>query len=416
MLPSGESEAFADIVDRATKRLCGGNLPHFIDAPELWPFSDFPVGSFGHFELVHRALDVARQAYKDDTRATSPKLKEGATTNPNSHANEPSRVNERQEHEALEQRALDVHAAAMAAAKASADATYERDVCELAATLKPKERAAVLLLEDGLSDIEVNRQTKVVYGRGVDRARIARLRKALAEIAERCTLAEIAARKRALLEIRASVALPAADNPHAVDVFTDTPDERRGVGVEAVLNGSRATPVDSDTPTGPCSLSNAALSTGGLAPTRQEMIRGPGQKVLTPERRALDAAESAKYGGSAVTAEQEEQARKAAIRRIIGRRFNPSAATPEEIHAQGLRTLAKMQRQGAQETAKAAQRETDKARWLRLGLRMGHSEASMRQLIADVERAGMLAALDSLLSGTMKPAATDEKKSRGYGA
>ena len=58
-LPTGENEALADVIDRATLKLCGEQTPYFIrSVPDLWPTS---------MARVRRAIDADWTVYRAAT-------------------------------------------------------------------------------------------------------------------------------------------------------------------------------------------------------------------------------------------------------------------------------------------------------------------------------------------------------------
>jgi hypothetical protein len=69
--------AVADVIDRATLRLCNEGVPHFINPPGLWPFFCAQPSSASTMMLCHRALDAARKRYIKETSVSG-----GAPLNP----------------------------------------------------------------------------------------------------------------------------------------------------------------------------------------------------------------------------------------------------------------------------------------------------------------------------------------------
>lgn len=81
-LPTGESEALADIIDRATSRVCDGGdayipkplrgayskAPHFISGPpQMWLFFQHGPGDVRTMLLCYYALDAVRKEHETDT-------------------------------------------------------------------------------------------------------------------------------------------------------------------------------------------------------------------------------------------------------------------------------------------------------------------------------------------------------------
>jgi hypothetical protein len=187
-----------DVIDRATARVCCG-LPHFIDSPDLWPFFEHSPRDGRTMLLVHHALDAARKEYIKQTSwsggpALNPlapkKFDLDAETKLTRHtevgrasANEPTRMLERQEREAAEQRVHDTQAAETAA--------FLHDVEEWAATLPDKKWNVVWRLLWGFSYEQIRLATCNARGRmGASERIIKPLRDRLIEIANRHLLTD----------------------------------------------------------------------------------------------------------------------------------------------------------------------------------------------------------------------------------
>jgi hypothetical protein len=207
----GRDSSVLAVINEAVARLCEPQLPpncpeslrqRVADQVILGSFFSAPLGSKEQFELVFHALDNARKAYtKDQGRVGGApleteepvKLDTEAQINLGRHTeagqlfvNEPTEALARAQAEAHELAQIEGEKA-RPKIEAAENADLAKAVRTWAATLKPKELAAVNLLvfEPGISDIEANRRTKELYGRGVDRERIAELRAELTKTADR---------------------------------------------------------------------------------------------------------------------------------------------------------------------------------------------------------------------------------------
>jgi hypothetical protein len=253
VLPHGEREAFATIVDEATKRVCDSDLQHFVvDAPD-WP--SFAV-------LVHHKLDAARQQYKKQTGWEY--LHDGERTRA---VNEPSRMLERAQAEEVEQHALDIQAAENAA--------FLRAVDEWAQTLTPKKYEVVWRRVWGFSYEQIRLATCNAQGRrGASENIIKPLHDKLTEIANRYVLTDTDGLP--YTDLNPLPARPEADDSGPED------STRRGDGAKT------APPLDPDDDNGPAvpdQLAGPGSELGKVYCDLDQMLQ-PLMRPATPEELA----------------------------------------------------------------------------------------------------------------------------------
>jgi hypothetical protein len=354
----------------------------------------------------------------------------------------PTQMLDKQMRETAEQLMLDI--------KRKHTAAWLCELDEWAQTLKPKQWEIVWRLVWGFSYEQIRLTTCNAQGKMGASERIIRpLREKIRELADKHSCAADVEMADRIPKLQPGVSNPEIElpggpvddaNPHetvlhegviggqrSVIVYGDVEDDGRAPDAPEATRRDTAdsandwgsSRADSG---GARTISDAALSTGGLFPTREEQTRGPGAAIISgPGTDILAAIAAAKAAGidtsytlkQAVSPDPDDPClcksglrfRNCCARKISAtkkQRCSTRATRKRGSKNEQKRYIASWKDElGPYMTALTA-KVTRQKRWLKLGAQLGYSEGAMLQVIANASRDGMLAALDSLLMHTMK--------------